>query len=48
MSSMSESVIEALDVAPAAYERATEALRLAEAAARDAGVEVGPRRWSRS
>jgi hypothetical protein len=40
MSSMSESVIEALDVAPAAYERATEALRLAEAAARDAGVEV--------
>jgi hypothetical protein len=48
MSSMSESVIEALDVARAAYERATEARRLAEAAARDAGVEVGPRRWSRS
>jgi hypothetical protein len=40
MAGMSESVSEALDAARAAYERATEALRLAEAAARDAGVEV--------
>jgi len=39
---MSETVTEALDAARAAYARATEALRLAEAAARDAGVEVRP------
>jgi hypothetical protein len=42
MARMTESVIEALDAAHAAYEQATEALRLAEAAARDAGVEVMP------
>jgi hypothetical protein len=35
-------VIEALDAARAAYAQATEALRLAEAAARDVGVEVPP------
>jgi hypothetical protein len=39
---MSETVIAALDAARAAYERATEALRLAEATARKAGVEVVP------
>jgi hypothetical protein len=37
---MSETVIEALDAARAAYEQATEALRLAQAAARASGVEV--------
>ncbi|HET8663048.1 MAG TPA: hypothetical protein VFM08_01925 [Nocardioides sp.] len=40
---MSETVIEALDAARAAYARATEALRLAEAAARAAGEQVEPR-----
>ncbi|HEY3530091.1 MAG TPA: hypothetical protein VGK78_13175 [Nocardioides sp.] len=39
---MSETAIEALDVARAAYEKATEALRMAEAAARSSGVEVAP------
>jgi hypothetical protein len=40
---MSETVIEALHTARTAYERATEALQLAEAAAREAGVQVTPR-----
>jgi len=39
---MSETVIEALDAARTAYERATEALRLAEVAARAAGEQVTP------
>jgi hypothetical protein len=39
---MSDAVIEALDAARAAYEQATEALRLAEAAARPAGVKIAP------
>ena len=39
---MSDTVIEALDAARAAYAQATEALRLAEAAARQSGVEVTP------
>ena len=39
---MTDTVIEALETARAAYERATEALRLAEAAARRAGVDVTP------
>jgi hypothetical protein len=39
---MTVTVIEALDAARAAYARATEALRLAEAAAHEAGVEVTP------
>jgi hypothetical protein len=39
---MSETVIEALHTARTAYERANEALRLAQAAAREAGVEVTP------
>jgi hypothetical protein len=42
MVAMSETVIEALDAARAAYEQATEALRMAESAAREAGVEVAP------
>ena len=37
---MSETVIEALDAARRAHEQATEALRLAETAARQAGVDV--------
>jgi hypothetical protein len=40
MAGMSETVTEALDAARAAYEQATQALRLAEAAAREAGVTV--------
>jgi len=39
---MSDTVIEALDAARAAYAQATQALRLAEAAARQSGVEVTP------
>lgn len=39
---MSETVIEALDAARTAYAQSTVALRLAEAAARDVGVEVSP------
>lgn len=39
---MSDAVIEAVDAARAAYERATEALRLAEAAARVAEIEITP------
>jgi hypothetical protein len=39
---MTDTVIEALETARAAYEQATEALRLAEAAARQAGVDVAP------
>ena len=39
---MTGTVTEALDAARTAYARATEALRLAEAAAREAGVEVTP------
>jgi hypothetical protein len=39
---MTDTVIEALETARAAYERATEALRLAEAAARHAGLDVTP------
>ncbi|HET7070667.1 MAG TPA: hypothetical protein VFI40_07570 [Nocardioides sp.] len=39
---MSETVIEALAAARAAYERAIEALRLAEGAAREAGIEATP------
>jgi hypothetical protein len=42
MSSMSETVVEALEAARAAYEQATRALRLAEHAARESGVEVAP------
>ena len=39
---MTDTVIQALETARAAYEQATEALRLAEAAARQAGVDVTP------
>ena len=39
---MNESVIEALEAARAAYEQATRALRLAEHAARESGVDVVP------
>ncbi len=39
---MSDTVIEALDAARAAYAQAKEALRLAEAAAGQTGVEVRP------
>lgn len=39
---MSETVTEALEAARSAYERASEALHLAEAAAREAGVAVTP------
>jgi hypothetical protein len=42
MGRMSETVIEALDAARAAYEQATQAMRLAEATARAAGVEITP------
>jgi hypothetical protein len=42
MTRMSDTVIEALDAARAAYAQATGALRLAEAAARQSGVEVTP------
>jgi hypothetical protein len=42
MGSMSETVIEALQAARAAYEQATRALRLAERTARETGVEVLP------
>jgi hypothetical protein len=42
MAGMSDSVSEVLDAARSAYAQASEALRLAEAAARAAGVEVTP------